>query len=718
MELDDAIEVFPAEKVENDGVASSCLSTPVNNRLVIEDPLVGMCFQTASDGVEYYKEYGRYKGFDTRIRSTDKKQRGTKFITSCRVVCEHEGKHEKSESTCEPSKTRNSSSRKCDCKAGMRFTWRPAGYYEVTTVELTHNHGLVSPSKMMKVNKKIPETARTVTKRYHDEGLHVDKVAAVVGGSLTGFSKNDCQSHFGATKKNPKKGDATAVLHYFKLKQEKDPHFFYAIQADDEGRAINYFWVNGKNRIQYDHFGDVVVFDTTYKTNAYMMPFAPFTGVNHHLQSIQFGCALLLDETEDTFVWLFKTWLAAMGGRPPVSMLTDQDRAMTAAVARVFPDTRHRFCLWHITKKFPEKFRQVIKKNESFHDELKLIISGSYRVKDFEDAWKAHFLKYNLHEDSWVIELFDMRSKWVPVFHLNTFYAGMNTTGRGESMNSIYDGFVDHNSNLIDFVVGSDRLNDEIFYDENEYDYRAEHRTRVVTDIGAYLLKHAAKIYTKRIFLELQKQWTAALTTYIIGKEEVEDGGYTAYTLRSRSPNNLNSWIVNFNVTIQEGNCECKYFEFMGLPCGHLLKVFLRHDIDLIPSHFILRRWSQGANTYRSLCNYDATRATGRDDFGALRAKNLSRVSAEFAAACSHPDDYKYAMEMFKVMFLEVERRKEARKNQSEDAAPDLVMDDAPLVDPTEILLPNPNISQTKGRPKQAERYKKGIESTKRNKTG
>ncbi|KAL5726768.1 hypothetical protein ACHQM5_000030 [Ranunculus cassubicifolius] len=494
--------------------------------------------------------------------------------------------------------------------------------------------------------------------------------------------------------------------------------------------------------MQYDHFGDVVVFDTTYKTNAYMMPFAPFTGVNHHLQSIQFGCALLLDETEETFVWIFKTWLVAMGGRPPVSMLTDQDRAMTAEVARVFPDTHHRFCLWHITMKFPEKFCQVIKKNEKFHDELKLIISGSYRVKDFEDAWKAHFLKYNLHKDSWVIELFDMRSKWIPAFHLNTFYAGMNTTGRGESVNSMYDGFVNHNTNLIDFVVGSDRLNDGIVHDENEYDYRAEHRTRVVTDSGAYLLKHAAKVYTKRIFLKLQKQWTAALTTYIIDYLQVDDEGYTAYSLRSRNPNNLNNWIVNFNVTTQEGNCECKYFEFMGLPCGHLLKVFLRHDIDLIPSHFILRRWTQGANTYRSLFNNDGTRATGRDDFGALRATTVSRVSAKFASACSHRDDYKYAMEMFKVMFLEVERHKEARNDQSE--APDLVMDDASLVDPAEvqyvmlhacnfsvyilnfyyvyilffyclnalfivqqILLLNPNISQTKGRPKKAERYKK-----------
>lgn len=48
------------------------------------------------------------------------------------------------------------------------------------------------------------------------------------------------------------------------------------------------------------------------------MPFAPFTGLNHHHQSILFGCALLQDETEKSFTWLFETWLMAMGGKSPV----------------------------------------------------------------------------------------------------------------------------------------------------------------------------------------------------------------------------------------------------------------------------------------------------------------------------------------------------------------------------------------------------------------
>lgn len=92
------------------------------------------------------------------------------------------------------------------------------------------------------------------------------------------------------------------------------------------------------------------------------MPFAPFIGVNNHFQSTLLDCALLADETTSTFVWLMQTWLRAMGGKPPGAILTDQDKAMKSAIAKVFPNSRHRFCLWHILMKIPQKLGQVIKK--------------------------------------------------------------------------------------------------------------------------------------------------------------------------------------------------------------------------------------------------------------------------------------------------------------------------------------------------------------------
>ncbi|KAF7151279.1 hypothetical protein RHSIM_Rhsim02G0126800 [Rhododendron simsii] len=44
----------------------------------------------------------------------------------------------------------------------------------------------------------------------------------------------------------------------------------------------------------------------------------------------------------ETFEWLFKEWLKAMPASPPKMIITDQDLAMTKAIASALPNTLHR----------------------------------------------------------------------------------------------------------------------------------------------------------------------------------------------------------------------------------------------------------------------------------------------------------------------------------------------------------------------------------------
>lgn len=107
--------------------------------------------------------------------------------------------------------------------------------------------------------------------------------------------------------------------------------------------------------------------------------------------------------------------------------------------------------------------------------------------------------------------------------------------------------------------------------------------------------------------------------------------------------------------------------------------------IDLILEYFILRRWRKRANSYRSLFTSGGSRATARDDFGALRATNLCRVATELASTCLHGDDYEYPTKMFKEMLIEVDRRKEDRNALNGDTTSNLVLKEAPIVDPTQV---------------------------------
>ena len=53
--------------------------------------------------------------------------------------------------------------------------------------------------------------------------------------------------------------------------QVEDPTFFYAVQLDANGLMTNFFWRDGRSKIDYEYFGDVLILDTTNKVGKFEM---------------------------------------------------------------------------------------------------------------------------------------------------------------------------------------------------------------------------------------------------------------------------------------------------------------------------------------------------------------------------------------------------------------------------------------------------------------
>jgi zinc finger SWIM domain-containing protein 3 len=55
---------------------------------------------------------------------------------------------------------------------------------------------------------------------------------------------------------------------------------------DYEEQIANIFWFDSKMIMDYAHFGDVVSFKTTFRTNKESMPYCVFVGFNHFRETV------------------------------------------------------------------------------------------------------------------------------------------------------------------------------------------------------------------------------------------------------------------------------------------------------------------------------------------------------------------------------------------------------------------------------------------------
>ncbi|XP_027067527.1 protein FAR1-RELATED SEQUENCE 4-like [Coffea arabica] len=202
-------------------------------------------------------------------------------------------------------------------------------------------------------------------------------------------------------------GDAEGALGFSAAKKDADDMFFYKYHVDNEGRLARLFWADSKSRVDFSVFGDVLVFDITYKTNKYRKPLVVLAGVNNHLNSTVFGCALLSDERIETYEWVLSTFVEAMKGRKPVAVITDGDSAMRREIKNFLPDACHRLCSWHLHRNVRSNIRC-----EEFNNRLYDLMARKFSTLEFEDRWARLVNECGVVENECVKKLYRRVRLW------------------------------------------------------------------------------------------------------------------------------------------------------------------------------------------------------------------------------------------------------------------------------------------------------------------
>jgi len=78
-------------------------------------------------------------------------------------------------------------------------------------------------------------------------------------------------------------------------------------------------------------------------------------------------------------------------------------------------------------KKIPEKL-QGYSQHKGIKSEMKKLVYETITMHDFESGWSNFVIKYELQSNEWLNTLYDDRSRWIPCYLKNNFWAGMSTT--------------------------------------------------------------------------------------------------------------------------------------------------------------------------------------------------------------------------------------------------------------------------------------------------
>ncbi|XP_057723553.1 protein FAR1-RELATED SEQUENCE 5-like [Arachis stenosperma] len=150
-------------------------------------------------------------------------------------------------------------------------------------------------------HRGLPETAKSQIDRMQAHGIATAKIvgymAGMAGGySLLGFLKKDVCNY--ADKQQRIKiynGDAHSAIVYLEGKAELDPMAVAKYSVTCDKRLANLIWIDEASRVDYQYFGDVLAFDSTYMKNKYKRPVVIFSGTNNHkrLPSLGLGCWLM-----------------------------------------------------------------------------------------------------------------------------------------------------------------------------------------------------------------------------------------------------------------------------------------------------------------------------------------------------------------------------------------------------------------------------------------
>ncbi|XP_057747507.1 protein FAR1-RELATED SEQUENCE 5-like [Arachis stenosperma] len=323
-----------------------------------EEDVLRFNFTYVDIAFEFYQQYAKHHGFGARRSRSEK--RGEVRIRQ-EFVCHRQGYRSSKFYSMPNWQKRPRAETRYGCPGRMLLRMDDeSGHWHVAYFSDAHNHHILELrfSSMLLGHRRMSKADIEQMNDMCKGGIGVSRIHDFMASLVGGYHNISY---------------TTRDMHNVKAKQQREGGL-------DVESCLRYLR-------ECKVFGDVVVFDATYKKNVYLSPLVVFSGLNHYNQTVVFAVALVADEKKETYVWLHQQLQISMKGKAPVSIITNGDRKIKSAIEQVFPEAHHRLCAWHLLRNAISNIRKP-KFTRMFRDcMLGDYEVGTFQTKDGGEIW-------------------------------------------------------------------------------------------------------------------------------------------------------------------------------------------------------------------------------------------------------------------------------------------------------------------------------------------
>lgn len=374
-------------------------------------------------------------------------------------------------------------------------------------------------------------------------------------------------------------------------------------------------------RIQYLKFGDVVTFDTTFKTNRFGFPLGCLVGVDNWGRTICFAMCFIARETADNFEWVFDKLLEATTRKPPLVIFTDEDQGMSLAISNVLPSAKHRLCAWHLERNLRKKLLGAlgVEKYKPIRSTFWHLVKNDFGENHFDAKFQELSEIYKDHTEvgQALAHLEKLKLKWGKCFSKGLFCFDQSSTSRVESINSVIKR---NKMSNVRTIAELTKLLDALF---NDY-LKQEQEMREAE-------AKSTKIKLKFTGFPFCRRYPAQLTPFAYSKME-DQLGVASNNLGNYKCSEFNEDTdvvevfyslegpvehITYRVTVRKAtpadyaegapisskivpiplDCTCSWRENWKLPCRHMFCVACKHSSPILPPEIFSDRWKWNSSS-------------------------------------------------------------------------------------------------------------------------